>query len=495
MPAAEKKTTQQKPSKTSRRKGRRGTGKANSHIEIAGRIRAAILSGVWPPGTKLPSYRVMAKVLGISKNTIAAAVVEAERLGYLRVEPRRGAFVQAPENRPAGPEWLELMGGAAYIIPPVAEHSRQSRLRLADDAVNLSHRMDETWDGFAGPRFVAPYIKRAFERLEAGRLPNLYHEQGLLPLREQLAGWLGTTWGIEADADTILILSRRMQAYNVVSETFLSPEIVAAYQDVCFLNFYSVGISRMARRLPLPSDGHGIVIDPLRKVRGRPFLFVQPTHCEPTGLMTDRTRRREIIDWCTYARVPVMEDAVMDPFYLGENQPPPLKAMDTAGNVIYLGGVHGPVTPSMSLNWIAAPKPVIERLLSTVKREGQFPSEVNQMVVHEVLADGAFGAFLSSERDLLREKYAACEAILRQWLSDVAEWSTDNAWGRIWLVFREGIRVSRLYRMRRDVDFYPGEIFGDRSDRAVLLYIFCDLATFELGIRRLRSLVEDCFGV
>lgn len=461
-----------------------------AYLVLAEKLHQAIISGTYPPGTKLAAYREMARLYGVSKNTVTMAVAELERLGLVQSQEKRGVYVRDRSTASVAPDWLHLMGAGGIVMSPIASHHRQKSLHLTEDAVNLSHRMVPGWDNYAGMSMVAPSIEKAVKDFQSGMFTGLYDEQGLLPLRQAIVEYLEEQYGIRTDPACVLILSRRMQCYNLMSELFLSPGITAAYQDVCFLNLYQAGISRSASRVLLPSDEQGLNITPLKKVKGKCFLFTQPTLCEPKGIMTDDGRREEIMDYCRGTKIPILEDAVMDPFYDGV-APVPLKVRDTGGNVIYLGGVHGPVTPGTSLNWVVAPKVVINGLLSLVRREAQFPSEMNQLIVFELLRQKQFLPFLQQEARRLKAHYAVAYAVLEKYLGDIATWRKQNSWGRIWVDFQEGISVKKIYRARRDVDFFPGAMYGDKSDRSVLLYVFCDPAQFEEGIQRLRILIDS----
>ena len=57
------------------------------------RIRADILSGALPAGTRLPSKRALAEHLRVSVVTVEGAYSQLEAEGYLQAQPKRGFFV------------------------------------------------------------------------------------------------------------------------------------------------------------------------------------------------------------------------------------------------------------------------------------------------------------------------------------------------------------------------------------------------------------------
>ena len=65
------------------------------------RIRADILSGALPAGTRLPSKRALAEHLRISVVTVEGAYSQLEAEGYLQARPNlSGAFLSPPWSRP-----------------------------------------------------------------------------------------------------------------------------------------------------------------------------------------------------------------------------------------------------------------------------------------------------------------------------------------------------------------------------------------------------------
>src|SRR3954454_919851 len=46
------------------------------------------------PGERLPPIRQLAAALGLGRNAIRDALLEAQTLGFVRIEPRLGVFVQ-----------------------------------------------------------------------------------------------------------------------------------------------------------------------------------------------------------------------------------------------------------------------------------------------------------------------------------------------------------------------------------------------------------------
>lgn len=68
----------------------RGRTLKKSFVEI---MQGRILSGELQPGERLASERELAQELGISRGSVNQGILDLERMGFLRVVPRKGTFV------------------------------------------------------------------------------------------------------------------------------------------------------------------------------------------------------------------------------------------------------------------------------------------------------------------------------------------------------------------------------------------------------------------
>ena len=68
------------------------------YIQIMQKVRDAIASGEWQPGTKIPSVRELAGLFEVNPNTMQRAMLELEREGLLISERTAGRFVTEDRN-------------------------------------------------------------------------------------------------------------------------------------------------------------------------------------------------------------------------------------------------------------------------------------------------------------------------------------------------------------------------------------------------------------
>ncbi|MBR6451116.1 MAG: GntR family transcriptional regulator [Lachnospiraceae bacterium] len=63
------------------------------HLQLQEKLRLQIVSGVYPPGTKLPSVRDLAADAGVNPNTMQRALAELENRELIRTERTTGRYV------------------------------------------------------------------------------------------------------------------------------------------------------------------------------------------------------------------------------------------------------------------------------------------------------------------------------------------------------------------------------------------------------------------
>ena len=63
------------------------------YLQIVNTLRGNIASGVYPPGSRLPSVRDLALEAGVNPNTMQRALAELERSGLVNSQRTAGRFI------------------------------------------------------------------------------------------------------------------------------------------------------------------------------------------------------------------------------------------------------------------------------------------------------------------------------------------------------------------------------------------------------------------
>src|SRR5205823_4018096 len=145
----------------------------------------------------------------------------------------------------------------------------------------------------------------------------------------------------------------------------VNPGDGVAVEDPSYVAALQAFAAYQARFLVVPTDDEGLRTDALEALLARErvkLLYLVPTFQNPSGRTLSAPRRRALLELAARYRVPVVED---DPYgelrYEGEPLPP-LKALDDAGRVIYLGTFSKILNPGLRIGWVVAPPAVLEAL-------------------------------------------------------------------------------------------------------------------------------------
>ena len=94
------------------------------YLQIADQIRSLIAAGEFPPGSRLPAERELAKRFGVSRPSVREGLIALEVQGYVDVRPGSGIVVTTPKGltepaaRDEGP--LEILRARRLIEGEIA---------------------------------------------------------------------------------------------------------------------------------------------------------------------------------------------------------------------------------------------------------------------------------------------------------------------------------------------------------------------------------------
>jgi DNA-binding transcriptional MocR family regulator len=456
------------------------------YLQIAHGLREQILAGILPAGGKLPPSRRLAERLGVNRSTVVQAYGLLWSEGLLDGHVGSGTVVRAhasAEPLPISPPpWNMLFTTQAEAV----EDELRDLLRVfaQEDLISLAaglppadlYPMDElralsdeilARDGRAHMQWCAVEGYAPLRRLLAERLPGL-------------------------TAAEILITAGSTQGLYLLARSMLSPGDAVVVESPTYLGALKVFQATGARVIGVPVDEGGINIDMLAGVLERvqpKLLYVLPTFQNPTGAIMPLDRRKALLELAYRHRLPIVED---DPYSLLAYEgtvPPPLKALDVHGHVIYLSTFTKILAPGLRIGWIAAPKPVIERLTPAKYLLDLFTNSVAQAVVCELTRRGILDAHLVRMRAEYRRRRDALCAGLRAHCSRL-EFSEPAGGYFVWCRLPAGVSAKELLReaLREGVSFLSGDIFypdGRGQDRIRLSFPGQSPEAIEEGMRRL----------
>ncbi len=466
--------------------------------QLAEWLRRDIDSGGLPAGTRLPSTRVMADELGVSRITVVNAYAALEGDGLITTSGGSGTFVAHRPGTPAAdddtagrswPLWQREIGPAP---PPAGE-----------PAPPEDHRPDMVaFTGVGDPRLfpvteLARTVREVLRRdgTAAGEYGRF--DAGYEPLRRTIARIL-TSQGIRTHPSQVLITSGSQQALALACQVLLGPGDTVLVEeptyDLALDLFRAMGLKIVG--VPVDASGMRVeLLEPLLQRHHPRLIYTIPNFQNPSGACLSVPRRRHLLALAGRYNLPVLEDDfVGDLRYEGRAQPA-VKALDPAGQVIYIGTFSKMLMPSLRVGYLVADGPVFERLVLHKRVQDLTTAPLMQRVLDRYVTVGRYQAHLRRTTRVYRQRRDLLLAAMRERLPEVTV-SPPEGGLFAWLTLPEQVSSRTLLRhaLLERVVFAPGaRFFADPADGDHFVRLnFAAVAPEEItrGIGRLRAALD-----
>ena len=438
------------------------------------RIRADILSGVLPAGTRLPSKRALAEHLRVSVVTVEGAYSQLEAEGYLQARPKRGFFVSAVEQAPPPAVRSVLMPETTTV---------SWRLDLARNQVDTARFPVSTW-----ARLTRQVLSEAPEAL----LSPVPH-QGLAALRQAIADDLRDFKGMAVSPEQIVIGAGAEYLYLLLAQ-LLGRDTVFAVEDPGYPKIRQVYDACGAVCAPIPLDGQGVELSALER-SGAKALHISPNHQYPTGLVTPIVRRQALLRWAEDTGSTIIEDDYDSEFRYKGKPIPALQGYDAEDKVIYLGTFSKSIAPAIRLSYMVLPKDI----LKAYRKKGSFVnstvSKVDQTIVQHFIEEGYYERHLNKTRALYKNRHDVLIEALKP-LGDICEISGEHAGVHILLTFKNGQKERNLIEKAKKADI---RVYGlsdyrirkDEKEKATILLGYANMR--EEDIKEAVAILNQCW--
>lgn len=357
--------------------------------------------------------------------------------------------------------------------------------------------------------FPAAVVSRAYQKVfesnqGAGSALQYTISEGHTPLREWICGYMGRK-GLNIGVDEVLVTSGSQQALEFIGKLLIGPGELVAVTKPTYLGALQAFSPYEPTYVSVAMDDDGPIIEELAAaLEKKPKLFyLVPDFQNPNGITVSLERRHQILDLCTAAGVPVVEDAAYAELrYYGEALPS-LAGIDAARNggtptqVIYCGSFSKTVVPALRVGWVSAPKVVIERMVLMKQAADLHTSTINQIVLHDVVSE-----VFDSHIQFLRRNYKERRDAMLEALESAFAGRDDIRWTRplggmfVWIELPEGMDGAALLKQaiqEANVAFVPGSaFFADRSGTNTIRMSFSATAPERIreGVKRLAGLLK-----
>lgn len=333
-------------------------------------LRQAIRCGALQAGTRLPSSRVLAADLGLSRGTVVDAYDQLTAEGWLTTRPAAATIVAAAPH--ADPADLSPMAGTA-----------------GTDRLRHDLRPGRPEAGSFPATAWAAAVRTAIARAPDDAW-DYGHRTGRPELRRALAIYLGRVHGVLVDPDRIVVCAGFSGGLALLASLLPAGAPVAA-EATTLASLRAVLRQHGHPVMPIPVDAHGAVTEVLDQFDPVPAaVLVTPAHQYPVGGTLDPARRHQLLQWARRHHAVVIEDDYDGEFRYDRQPVGALQALDP-DRVVYGGTASKTLAPALRLGWLALPPDLADELAGDPSPPSVCPvSVVDQLALAELIQNGAY---------------------------------------------------------------------------------------------------------
>jgi DNA-binding transcriptional MocR family regulator len=427
--------------------------------DIADRLEHALRGGTYRSGQRLPSVRQLCRNWRASITTVVAAYRLLESRGLVEARAQSGHFALPPLTAPA-PDM------ARGRLVPSEVGLGQLALMVMKDA--LDPRLVQF-----GPAMPDPGLLPTAEihRLIAaiGRAGESGAERyGVPPGSAELRGAISRRaagFGCAFGPDQLITTAGALEALTLALRATCRAGQTVAIESPMYYGLLQSIEALGLRVIEIPTHPrHGISLETLREALDEheiSAVVALPGGGNPLGSLCSVEAKRELVALLSERRIPLIEDDVIGELCHHGGRPPPAKAFDREGLVLWCSSLSKTAAPGLRVGWISAGRyqEAVEHLQFT---NAIGPSPLTQEVAARFLSGGAYDRCLRRARAAYAVRCAEMGAAVLRTFPAGTRVSQPAAGFCLWVEMPVGVDAQAVYAaaLRAGISITPGPLFS-----------------------------------
>jgi GntR family transcriptional regulator/MocR family aminotransferase len=384
------------------------------HRQIYTALRSHILEGRLGADTNLPGSRLLARHLGIGRNTVLSAYDQLLAEGYVEAHSGSGTFVVPLLKRPRTPQ-RELSAKRFRL-------SRRGELTASQAQPCRTPGMLSVYPGVPETRsFPFPIWSRLLGRIakrQDDELVAIQNYSGAPRLRQTIAEYLGVARGIECAADQIIVVTGAQAALDLITRILMDVGENVWMEEPGYLGARGALLAGGARLWPLRVSRQGWNLDDTDLPPPR-LIYVTPACHWPLGAIMRMDERLRLLNLAERHKAWIIEDDYDGEYRFRGRPVPALAGLAHSDRVIYVGTFGKIMFPTLRLGFLVVPRALSISFDRAMSVTGQFAPTLLQFAVADFIRQGHFANHLRRMRRLYARRQ---EYFLQHCRSHLAEW-------------------------------------------------------------------------
>lgn len=390
------------------------------HEWMYSEIREGILEGRLKAGTRLPATRDLASYYQVSRGPVVIAYEQLSAEGYIHSRTGKGTFVTdaMPVNLPVKPRIAHADGSPApgqlsqrgkrlAQSPFYHEDHQITAIPFRPNQPDFEHFPIKIWNRIASQRANA-LRPRGMGDQNAG---------GYWPLRTSIAEHLRYSQKIKCGPGQVMIVGSAQQALDICARLLLDVGDKVWMEDPGYPGASAVLQANEAQIVTVPVDEAGIQVSTaIMKAPDARLAYITAAHQSPVGATLSLERRLALLEWANQVQATIIEDDYDSEFRFEGIPLAPIKSLDHAGRVIYMGTFSKVLYPGIRLAYVVLPEWLQESFASALSLTCRYIGLHAQVVLSEFIAEGHYARHVRRMKLIYQERAEAfrdaCHMIL-----------------------------------------------------------------------------------
>lgn len=383
-----------------------GGGKTPLYEKIYEYIKKEITDGKIKEGEKLPSTRLLAKNLAVSRSTIDMAYDQLLAEGYIKAEPCRGFFVC---------DITEL-----YCLKEVGFCRTVEEKRQEEEPVLVD------FSPYAIDTASFPY--NIWRKITKGVLLDDREElllagdgQGEYEVRSAIAAYLHHARGVNCQAGDI-ILGAGNEYLEILMAQLLGRNQTILMENPGYPQAYRTFSNMGYVVKTVAAKEQGLEAAQVRSINPN-LVYMMPSHQFPLGTVMPLKQRLALLKWAAEKEGRYLIEDDHDSEYRYRGKPiPSLQSVDRFGRVIYLGTFSKSIAPSLRISYMVLPPQLMEEYRRVCGFYSTTVPRMQQEILKGFLQEGHFERHLNKMRGVYRNRhdFLLGELKKRKWVLEVS---------------------------------------------------------------------------
>lgn len=383
--------------------------KVPKYILLYKSIKTCILNGQLPFAWLLPSTRLLAEELGVSRTTVNKSyeLLQLEKLINSKVGS--GYRVNYNPSKEQTPKTSKANSKNLVNYPNISQKGKAFTKNIS--LVNsLSHTHLAFRPGLP-PIDVFPVnrwkniLNNYWRYIKSSNL-SYSSATGLKAFKKSIATYLNISRNIKCDPDQIVIVSGSLQSLYLIATTLIDKGDAVVLENPVFPNVHSVFKSSQANILSCELDEQGLAIHNIKTLKSTPkIVHVTPSNHYPMGVKMSLERRQELLEWASKHKAVIIENDYEHEIANFNLALPTLFSLDQEDRTIYMGTFNRLLHPSIRLGYMIVPKYLVKTVQALQEHSHRFVSPSIQVVMNQFIERNYLYEHIKTAIDAARERY------------------------------------------------------------------------------------------